>query len=303
MSKKDALLNPQLARQLFFEFCNSLSESGIKVYTDGSKLNCSVGCAFVIPEMSIGQSWSLPPSTTIFNAELWALLKAINFIFTLDYDDAIIFCDSLSSLKAILNHHSSKDSILRSVINAIISCKSTGIRIRFVWIPSHINIPGNEEADKLANSCRTSPINGTIICPPTAAELLAKYKLTWYKNISDGILSNSIYPSISSKTKLGPLPWNFHSTRKFNRILHKLRSEHNCLNGHLSKIEPTISKHCEHGCPLSKENSCHILIDCPHYSDSRNALLSFFALQNISFTLDNLLGYNLSLPSKVHFKI
>ena len=67
MSKKDALLNPQLARQLFFEFCNSLSESGIKVYTDGSKLNCSVGCAFVIPEMSIGQSWSLPPSTTIFH--------------------------------------------------------------------------------------------------------------------------------------------------------------------------------------------------------------------------------------------
>ena len=59
MSKKDALLNPQLARQLFFEFCNSLSESCIKVYTDGSKLDCSVGCAFVIPEMSIGQSWSL----------------------------------------------------------------------------------------------------------------------------------------------------------------------------------------------------------------------------------------------------
>jgi hypothetical protein len=201
-----------------------------------------------------------------------------------------------SYLQAIEHHHSSSDRVLVDVINSLIACKSAGIRIRFAWIPSHIGIPGNDAVDKLANTGRTSPTNGTIIFHPTAADLFAKFKIFWNQKVTDAILSFSPYPSISAKPKIGPLPWHLHSTRKFTRILHKLRSEHNRLNGHLSKFELTITPDCALGCN-SKENSCPILIDCPHYLVFRNALIHFFALQKIPFTLDNLLGYNLSLPN------
>ena len=304
LSKKEAQLNPHFARQLFFEFQSKLPPNCLSVYTDGSKNDNphSVGCAFVIPDLQIGQSWSLPSHSTVYHAELWALRKCIDFIYTLDHDDIIIFSDSLSSLQAIQHHHSSQDRILRDVVDSIIACKSAGIRIRLAWIPSHVGIPGNEAVDKLANTGRTSPTNGSIICRPTTSDLLAKFKDTWNKKITDAILTYSPYPSISAKSKLGPLPWHLHPTRKFTRILHKLRSEHNRLNGHLSKFELTLTPDCALGCH-SKENSCHILIDCPYYSAHRNALISFFALHNIPYTLDNLLGYNLSLPNDIHFQV
>jgi ribonuclease HI len=101
LSKKESLRNPQRARQLFFEFQSKLPLGCLSIYTDGSKHDNpnSVGSAFIIPELGVNQSWSLPSYSTVFHAELWALRKSIDFIFTLDRNDVIIFSDSLSSLQ------------------------------------------------------------------------------------------------------------------------------------------------------------------------------------------------------------
>ena len=65
---------------------------------------------------------------------------------TLDEDVSILY----SSLEAITSGKNiSRPNQLLDIINLVSNYNKT---IRFVWLPSHIGIKGNELADKLANS-------------------------------------------------------------------------------------------------------------------------------------------------------
>ena len=68
---------------------------------------------------------------------------------TLD-EDVSIFSDSYSSLQAITSGKTiCRPNLLLDILNLVSNYNKN---IRFVWLPSHIGIKGNELADKLANS-------------------------------------------------------------------------------------------------------------------------------------------------------
>ena len=69
------------------------------VYTDGSKSDTGVGCAFVCG--SVTRTLGLPAEATVFSAELVAIKKALNFIEVSDDGSYVVFTDSLSSLLAM----------------------------------------------------------------------------------------------------------------------------------------------------------------------------------------------------------
>ena len=93
--------------------------------------------------------YQLPEETSIYSAEAFAILKAIELIKELNIESANIFTDSLSVLQAILANPINKNSsyLIFEIKKAIINCTAN---IKFYWIPSHVGINGNEKADELA---------------------------------------------------------------------------------------------------------------------------------------------------------
>lgn len=69
-----------------------------EVYTDGSKTKNHVGVRIVMEENAI--TIRVPQLMSIFSAEVYALWEAVREIITGKYKKAVIYTDSLSSLKA-----------------------------------------------------------------------------------------------------------------------------------------------------------------------------------------------------------
>ena len=116
-------------------------------YTDGSKTEGGVGCAFV-SNLTV-RSFSLPGHATVFTAELVAIHKALCFIDVSDCLNSVIFTDSLSSLWA-LNDFNTCHPILQDILFLLTSFGRTGKTVEFCWIPSHVGVAGNERADEAA---------------------------------------------------------------------------------------------------------------------------------------------------------
>ena len=74
----------------------------IPVYTDGSRDGNDVACATVFPSNTV-ISMRLPGSASVFTAEVWAIIKALEQIKDSIASKYIVFTDSLLCLQAL--HH------------------------------------------------------------------------------------------------------------------------------------------------------------------------------------------------------
>nr|CAI5855291.1 unnamed protein product [Callosobruchus analis] len=83
------------------------------IYTDGSKTSGGVGCAMVTN--GVEYKWGLHPSCSIYFAELYAILQALNYIDGQSNGRYIICSDSLSALSAI-NNKSSSDPLITKIL-------------------------------------------------------------------------------------------------------------------------------------------------------------------------------------------
>lgn len=99
--------------------------------------------AFVIFQDNITLLHKLPPETCIFSAKTQAIYEAIILVKTITSNHILILSDSLSALLAL-------QTKLRKVYKKIL--KSTKKNIKFMWVPSHVGITGNEMANKAPSS-------------------------------------------------------------------------------------------------------------------------------------------------------
>ncbi|UYV69636.1 hypothetical protein LAZ67_7000076 [Cordylochernes scorpioides] len=82
-------------------------------------------------------------------SELTAILQALKLVEKNETKNIIIYTDSKAAIFTIKNCYYSQDRLLKNIaadINKLI--KNTKISLQ--WIPSHVGVPGNEEADRLA---------------------------------------------------------------------------------------------------------------------------------------------------------
>ena len=83
------------------------------IYTDGSKQGERVGASALIPN-GAQRSIRLPDKSSIYSADLWGLLLALELIEGSIKKHFIIFSDSLSAMQALKKPHSDHPLVKKS---------------------------------------------------------------------------------------------------------------------------------------------------------------------------------------------
>ena len=159
--------------------------------------------------------------------------------------------------------------------------------IVFQWIPSHVGIPGNEHADRVAKEAlnddniynHSTPVS-THFAHLVEAEL-ASWKASWL-NPNRTTLLHKITddPTICHKTRL--------KNKRADTILRRLRLECAPLNYYLGRIKKRDSINCDQ-CAV-KETTEHYLLECNKYTTERDTLKGTLQGLRVPLNLQVLVG-------------
>ncbi|GBN94055.1 hypothetical protein AVEN_183360-1 [Araneus ventricosus] len=176
--------------------------TGLRIYTDGSKTEKGVGAAFcVLTDVSITHRWStrLSLRNTVFQAEILALLKAVEHAVSLPTQQLTILVDNQASINSAANPKS-HNSIARKIFKLL----HRHPHIRVSWIKAHAGYIGNEEADRLAKeAAETKNFPETPLELPKSfiktflrQKMLATWQMAWDDG-DTGRLIHNIIPKVS----------------------------------------------------------------------------------------------------------
>ena len=158
--------NPLLIASKALELISTKYKSFLRIFTDGSATDSSeVGSAFVIPDFDIKKRFHLTKGCSIFTAELFAILMALNFCNDMVSipSRVLILSDSKSALMALYHQSmSSRPDIVSEILFQIHQLIMRGCNISLLWVPGHSNLYGNELADLCAKEAATKELNTTV---------------------------------------------------------------------------------------------------------------------------------------------
>ena len=234
------------------------------IYTDGSHTDEGSGYAFVSSTYSTSVKISNEASS--FTAELLALEKAITSIEGTNHNEIVILSDCRSAIQ-LVNKMYTKHPIAASIQSALILYSAQGITIKFCWIPSHIGIRENEEADRMAREAANS--NAMIAVneiphkdyyPHIKKLLIEDWQREW-----DGFPLTNKLKNIKNTVR----DWNssYQKVHRHETILTRLRIGHSLLtHGHLmdGRGIPCYCDNC-----LVPMTVNHFLVECPDYQQER----------------------------------
>ena len=93
----------------------------------------------------------LNDNVSVVTAKVYAIVSALYWISQNRYAKNLILSDSVSSIKAIHNHQNAYKHFLIDKIKQLhYFLDSVGVKVGYLWVPSHNQIPKNEIADALA---------------------------------------------------------------------------------------------------------------------------------------------------------
>ena len=258
------------------------------IYTDGSKTSNGVGFAAICNQFK--KSSSLPSITTVYTAELFAIKTALVSVKESMFNKVIIYSDSLSAIDAIKSF-SSKHPLVLEIQVLIHKLKTRNISVAICWIPAHVGLKGNEEADRVAKEAVSKPcIQRKIPIDDVIAVIKSKVNEKWQGEWNGFPVTNKLR-AIKSTTK----PWK--STQKLRHhevILTRLRIGHtNFTHGYLMSTPhepPPICDRCH--CVVSVR---HILAECPKYATQRsifnNQSFTNILADGDNFSFSNILSF------------
>jgi len=237
----------------------------IQLYTDASKTNSrQTGCAFYNKTNQIEYQLKLPSSSSIETAEAIAIQQALQHITTSTHHDIklAIFTDSLSTINSIeLAATAIHTSIHTEIINQIQDLQlSNNISTTIIWIPSHVGIRGNENADRLAKMAatqQTPPTDRTSNKTDRKQQIIDYINSQWqdiYNTKITGKHYKSIVSTVSRQIKYSD------NNRHKETIITRLRLGKCFLNAYLHEIKRHPTGLCDK-CHVP-ETIQHFLIDC-----------------------------------------
>ncbi|GFT80523.1 putative RNA-directed DNA polymerase from transposon X-element [Trichonephila clavipes] len=258
-------------QQLFSYHRNKYSKY-IPVYTDGSKTAEHVGCGVVFNNTIL--SFTLHNYMSVFSAELTAILVALQHILISKHRHFCVYTDSISALESL---HFLTEPRHPNVTEILLLQKleRKGFHIIFSWVPRHVGILGNEQADNAARSM-SDPMQRPVCYRDLKTSTQNYIHRVWQETWEQQILTklHSIHPSTSYWTAL---PVRRHDVRLTRLRIGHTRFTHRHLL--LGENAPE--------CPSCKVQYSvyHILTDCPVFNHHR---ITFFHTSVL--TLSDLVG-------------
>jgi len=172
----------------------------------------------------------------------------------------------MSSLEAISGLKLEID-IVQNIIKDCTNLANSGKTIILCWIPSHVNIRGNERADTAAKSALSLPITNMKLPARELIPCVFKFCLDEWQDIWDcceGNKLHSIYPTVDT------VKHSKNMSRYDSVLLNRLRIGHSYLT-HSYLLYGDGSPACQScGIPLTVK---HILVECSNLRDIRDRLV------------------------------
>lgn len=249
-----------------------------QVYTDGSISRDGIGAAYFDPRSNKKEGYKIVSKcNSIMSVELLAISEALSYILTLDHKKFVIFSDSRSALQHIARCVSGirGASVAYAILKKIQFLREKGVDLRLQWVPSHIGLKGNDEADILAKDAIE---NGSeVYMIPEEIEILNKYRYKifekWKLHFDVISYEKGIWYKILQKEPL-KIPWFGNSKLRRTSIVvaHRLRSGHMPLNKFKNLMKISDSPNCT-SCGVP-EDVHHVLVECVRSQSIRSNMLT-----------------------------
>ena len=291
-------MSPGNINNIVSEFISNYDDY-IKCYTDGSiSTQNDSGCGFYISSLNIKQSFALSKQISIYTAETIAIRETLKFINTKSGPEKyVIFSDSLGAITSIKSGNSTiRPNLLNEILTLNTKLDQANKKVTFTWLPSHINIEGNEIADTLAkeNRSNTTP---DIIVPLELKEAYTrvdnyineKWQARW-DNGNTGRNYYNIERVVSNKTKYN------NQNRSEDTMITRMRIGKCYLNSYLHKIKRHPTGLCD-TCN-NPETIEHFLKQCQKNTELTNILTNACRSMKIPFELETILS-NIELINKI----
>ena len=101
-------------------------------FTDGSKGDDGVGCAFV--RLTTTRRFRLPDIASCRTSELYTIYQELKHVRRRSYNRCLIITDSASSAMALRNQLIFSPLILR-ILELLTELKSDGVEVKLLWVP------------------------------------------------------------------------------------------------------------------------------------------------------------------------
>ena len=170
--------------------------------------------------------------------------------------------------------------------------KQRNIYVNLCWIPSHVGIEGNEQADKLAKEATILPcLPKKLPIEDYQTDIKRQVKNSWHNEWNAVPVTNKLR---AIKDSVNPWQSSFQTkNRREETILTRLRIGHtNLTHGYLM---------CTPHDPIPMCNSCnvilsvhHILVECNNFAQQRNLYLRHNNLRDILSETDKFSSFNLN---------
>ena len=265
-----------------------IPEADWYLFTDGSYLTGSdsdppeAGSGVVLQDSTMMTIKTLGrqviPACYSYHSEMAALTLGLDMILKMDeivmspMTEVCVLTDSQS----LLNHLDAVPRRVRpyvyestmNLVELIHQLTDSGVKLHFVWIPGHMGIPGNEEADSVAKSSTNSedifetnrPIN-------TFRSWIKKYrKSTLSTYLHENVKPSNLHPNAPGreafKTPINSPPIVSNRDRRVDVSLFRLFSGHTNTRDHWSRIGiGQDDLNCRY-CHEAKESAEHLVTEC-----------------------------------------
>ena len=235
------------------------------IYTDGSVDTTTNTAGSAVYSSNYTANWRISNTASTLQTELVAIMQSLKYTIAHEEGPVVIHTDSMSSLQSLRKHKIKENKHLISSIHTLIEQHiNQNRKVTFNWIPSHINIQGNEEADKLAK--QTNQIDRVQInIQQSLQQLKNTTKTLVRKDLTDNVRfwvqqQSNTATWYYKVTELIPPPIDKHTSRELAVIIHRLRLGYRA-NWEIvaNTIRPCSLCDTENDTPL-----LHYLLKCQH---------------------------------------
>lgn len=247
------------------------------IFTDASKeQDQPVGWAVYVPDEKAVKMGSMDKQASIFTGEAVAISSALKWILHHPDKKYCLFSDSKSVLTALCSAKYNKNPYIAVIKDQVAKIKRISILqepLKFVWIPAHCGIEGNESVDGLAKKASIISVKQGLIP-------YSDYNMLWIKearektfqlNIQEGDHKGVYY--FHNYLNMQTTPW-YHDLN-FNRreivTINRLRANH--YNSASSLYRKNIIPSADCSCGHPDQDANHLLWQCSELNNNREILL------------------------------